>query len=126
MIEPRYTLSIRQPWAWLIVNGYKKIENRTWGSGYRGPLFIHASKGMTRQEYSDCIQFIQEFNPKLAFNMPSFESLDRGGIVGKVTMIGCTTKSDDPFFCGPYGFLFKDPVTLPFQPLCGALGIFQF
>ena len=24
-------LSIRQPWAWLIVNGYKDVENRTWG-----------------------------------------------------------------------------------------------
>ncbi len=23
-------LSIRQPWAWLIVNGYKDVENRTW------------------------------------------------------------------------------------------------
>lgn len=23
-------LSIRQPWAWLIANGHKDIENRTW------------------------------------------------------------------------------------------------
>ena len=31
-------ISIRQPWAWLIVNGYKDVENRTWapkpGEGY--------------------------------------------------------------------------------------------
>ena len=29
-------LSIRQPWAWLIVNGYKDIENRDWKTHYRG------------------------------------------------------------------------------------------
>ncbi|WP_245839042.1 ASCH domain-containing protein [Yersinia kristensenii] len=36
-------LSIRQPWAWLIVNGYKDIENRTWNTKCRGPVLIHAS-----------------------------------------------------------------------------------
>jgi ASCH domain len=29
---------IRQPWAWLIVNGIKDIENRSWRTRYRGPL----------------------------------------------------------------------------------------
>lgn len=37
-------LSIRQPWAWLIVNGYKTIENRTWRVNDRGPILIHAGK----------------------------------------------------------------------------------
>jgi hypothetical protein len=35
-------LSVRQPWAWAIAFGQKDIENRTWGTGYRGPLAIHA------------------------------------------------------------------------------------
>ena len=34
---------IRQPWAWLIVNGIKDIENRSWRTRYRGPLLIQAS-----------------------------------------------------------------------------------
>ena len=38
-------LSIKQPWAWLIVNGYKDIENRTWKTNYRGTFLVHASKG---------------------------------------------------------------------------------
>jgi hypothetical protein len=46
-------LSIRQPWAWLIVKGYKDIENRTWATKLRGRVFVHASKGMTRAEYED-------------------------------------------------------------------------
>ena len=37
-------LSIKQPWAWLIVNGFKDIENRTWATNYRGPMLIHAGK----------------------------------------------------------------------------------
>src|SRR5690606_36026391 len=44
-------LSIRQPWAWLICNGGKDIENRNWRTLYRGHVFIHAGKGMTRDEY---------------------------------------------------------------------------
>jgi hypothetical protein len=28
---------IRQPWAWLIVNGFKDIENRSWATGIAGP-----------------------------------------------------------------------------------------
>ena len=37
-------LTIKQPWASLIVHGIKDIENRPWRTDYRGPLLIHASK----------------------------------------------------------------------------------
>jgi len=37
------TLTIRQPWAWAIARGHKPIENRSWGTAYRGPLAIHAA-----------------------------------------------------------------------------------
>ena len=40
------TLSVRQPWAWLIVNGYKNIENRTWYTKHRGRVLIHAGLKM--------------------------------------------------------------------------------
>lgn len=35
-------LSIRQPWAELIIQGRKTIELRTWATRYRGVLIIHA------------------------------------------------------------------------------------
>lgn len=35
-------LTIRQPWAQLIVDGHKDIENRSWSTKWRGPLLIHA------------------------------------------------------------------------------------
>lgn len=30
-------ISIRQPWAWLILNAGKDIENRDWPTNFRGP-----------------------------------------------------------------------------------------
>jgi hypothetical protein len=36
-------LVVQQPWAWLIVNKHKDIENRTWKTKHRGPLLIQAS-----------------------------------------------------------------------------------
>ena len=36
-------ISIREPFATLIMNGVKKIETRSWKTNYRGELFIHAS-----------------------------------------------------------------------------------
>lgn len=36
-------LSIKQPFAALIVHGIKDIENRTWKTNYRGKIYIHAS-----------------------------------------------------------------------------------
>lgn len=39
------TLSVQQPWATFIAQGWKPIEVRTWKTDYRGPLLIAASKG---------------------------------------------------------------------------------
>ncbi len=40
-------LSVHQPWAWLIVAGFKHIENRSRRTHYRGPVLIHA--GLNRR-----------------------------------------------------------------------------
>ncbi len=37
-------LSIKEPYASLIINGYKTYEFRTWKTKYRGKILIHASK----------------------------------------------------------------------------------
>ena len=60
-------LTISQPYASLIANGEKWVENRTWETKYRGPLAIHAGKGtqyLTRRELatylSGCIIAVAE------------------------------------------------------------------
>ena len=35
-------LTIREPWASLIINGYKQYEFRSWKTSYRGKILIHA------------------------------------------------------------------------------------
>ena len=42
-------LTIRQPWASLIIHGYKKFEFRSWQTKYRGDLLIHAGKGIDKE-----------------------------------------------------------------------------
>ena len=36
-------LSIKNPYAYLIIQGGKDVENRTWTIDYRGRLYIHVS-----------------------------------------------------------------------------------
>ena len=38
-------LTITQPWASLIATGEKVIETRSWRTGHRGQIAIHAAKG---------------------------------------------------------------------------------
>lgn len=40
------TLTLTQPWASLVALGAKRIETRSWMTSYRGPLAIHAAKGL--------------------------------------------------------------------------------
>jgi hypothetical protein len=116
-------LSIRQPWAWLILNAGKDIENRDWPTSFRGRFLIHAGKGMTRDEYQNGMDTLNEIDDLLL--MPPFESLARGGIVGAAVLVDCVRKSESPWFFGRYGFELRDAMPLPFRPYKGALGFFE-
>lgn len=120
---PTVALSIRQPWAWLIVNGWKPVENRDWHTGFTGRIYVHAGKGMTRDEYEDAKDFALAINNSIPF--PKFEELERGGIVGEVTITGCVKESDSRWFVGTYGFTLEAAKPLPFRPCKGALGFFN-
>jgi hypothetical protein len=119
-------LSIRQPWAWLILHAGKDVENRTRASWHRGPLLIHASSTMTRADYAACELFL-DATPGLPGRgvLPKFEELERGGIVGMVQMVNHTFKSDSPWFVGPVGYVLENPVTLEFFPCKGSLNFFE-
>lgn len=118
------TLSIRQPWAWLIVNGHKDIENRDWPTGFRGQILVHAGKTMARTYYEDVAWHISQAVPK-APPLPAYEDLQRGGIIGISTIVDCIESSDSPWFQGPFGFLMRNSRTLPFFPVNGQLKFFD-
>lgn len=114
MTDAIRTLSIRQPWAWLITSGHKKIENRTWSTTYRGPVLIHAS---SRWDAEPIDSIEKRFNVTIPRDLP------RGGIIGIAGLCDVTTRSTDPYFCGPYGFVLVGARQLPYLPAKGALGL---
>ncbi|KVM92290.1 ASCH domain-containing protein [Burkholderia stagnalis] len=122
-------LSIRQPWAWLVAAVNKDIENRTWRTSYRGPLLIHASAGMTRQEYEDAFQFALEAGGiQLAHRMPGVKELERGAIIGLADLFDVVSPSRraSPWHIeGCYGLAVRNARQLPFIPYTGRLGIFD-
>lgn len=118
-------LSIRQPWAWLILNGGKDVENRTWRTNYRGRFLIHAAKGCTIQEWNagrDMIDFVSGGR----LFLPSLHLLERGGIVGEVELVDCLPWSNSAWHeAGFTGFILRNPKPLPFHPCSGRLGFFS-
>ncbi len=120
-------LSVRQPWAWLIVHGYKPIENRDWSTNVRGVIGIHAAKKFDREGYD----FVRETFPGVP--MPDQDAFELGGIVGRARIVGCVhegdahllTERDEPWFFGAYGFVFDSAEPLPFRPCRGRLGFFR-
>lgn len=104
MILP--TISIRQPWAWFIVNGWKDIENRTWKlpKKYIGkPVFIHAGKHFKPGEIVDIIDDVKMAGmtkPKPAALTLNEVKEQCGGIVGVAVFSGCVQNSDSPWASG--------------------------
>ena len=75
-------LTIKQPWATLIMQGYKRFEFRSWQTKYRGDLLIHAGKGIDKE----AIKRLEKYLP---------EELQTGKILGKVTLVDCIKMSPE-------------------------------
>uniref|UniRef100_A8GLP2 ASCH domain-containing protein n=1 Tax=Serratia proteamaculans (strain 568) TaxID=399741 RepID=A8GLP2_SERP5 len=116
-------LSVRQPWAWLIVNGHKPVENRTWRTNYRGPLLIHASKGVLSRDYAAAFNLIRHHC--LGIRLPEIDGFECGGIVGAVELTDCVTRHDSLFFGGPHGFVLANATPTDFHPMKGRLSFFE-
>lgn len=52
------TLSMHQPWASLLIQGFKRFEGRQWNNKYRGPLWIHATQKKPSQHEIDVVEAI--------------------------------------------------------------------
>ncbi len=112
-------LSIQQPWAWLIVNGYKDIENRDWFTKVRGPVLIHAGKKFDAFGY----EWVSDNFPDIP--MPDPREFEMGGIVGGGNILDCVKAHPSKWFQGKFGFVFGKRKPLPFRPLRGQLGFFE-
>jgi hypothetical protein len=109
-------LSIRQPWAHAIVHLGKDVENRSRSHPHRGPVLIHASAGMTPEEYADAVEFIDRACARtgVAARTPSFGELLRGGIIGVAEMTDCVQYPTGAWWMGPRGYVLRNARSLPF------------
>lgn len=126
-IIPDIAISIRQPWAWAVVYAGKDMENRSAKAisfmvPLRGRRAIHASKGMTREEYEDARDFMAD----LGVVCPPPAELQRGGIIGSVEVVDQVGESTSRWFFGPRALVLRNPRPTVFTPSVGALGYFKW
>lgn len=115
-------LSLKQPYAELILQGRKKIELRKWNTHFRGDFLIHASKVPD-------IEAMKKFG---------FKDLPCGCIVGKAELADvkkyknaeeCDADKDLHLACmewGNYGFILKNPKRVKNIFCKGNLGFWNF
>ncbi|MDQ1111111.1 hypothetical protein QE418_000559 [Microbacterium testaceum] len=78
-------LTVRQPWAWAIIHGGKDVENRVRNiaGDYRGPVAIHAAKGVgSAEEFMANTFTVSRIGPPVPFG------LTYGAILGVVDLAG--------------------------------------
>ena len=66
-------LSLKQPWAELVVSARKTIELRTWNTKHRGVFYIHASINVNKNKCEEL-----KIEP---------ESLTKGAVIGKAELV---------------------------------------
>jgi hypothetical protein len=97
-------LTIRQPWASLIVWNLKDVENRNWKTNYRGPLIIHAA-GKFDEQYDKLREYPEDKTPANMFTGSQWSSLDNwqrrkifDGDLPTSSIIGITTLKDIDYY----------------------------
>ena len=94
------TLSVKQPWAYLLCAGVKDIENRTWKlpEKYKGErVLIHASaKPKSWQQFTNYIENLDPENLELqriirdnSYSKLWLNSLETSAIIGSVCFVDC-------------------------------------
>jgi len=120
-------LSIKQPWAWLIVNGFKDIENRKTLKNFRGKFLIHSGqKKPSPAEWIEWQRFIYKKHRVVLPPMEEHFGVYFGGIVGSAYIIGSGINASSEWYeKGHYGLALSGAKPLPFYPLKGQLSFFE-
>ncbi len=85
-MTPTHALTLKPIWAWAVLNAGKRIENRTWYTKHRGPLYIHA--GCARVTPGDRESLARRL-AAVGAEYPDEEAFPRGALVAEVTLADC-------------------------------------
>jgi len=127
-------LSIRPAWAWMIVYlqapHWKDVENRTWTTNFRGPLLIHASQGLTHDEYEDACALALSAGQIDRSQLPEFHEIEliRGRLIGAARLSNVVPPGTEvsPWHgSDSYGWQLSDRVAFTPRPLGGKLKLFE-
>lgn len=123
-------LTLWQPWAWAVINGSKRIENRSRPTAYRGRLLIHVGLGPGPQ--SKWEEYVNEqMDSWPAGHRPQLAELreQRGRVIGEVTLVSTAPNGERPCDVwavpGQVGWALASPIAYarPFG-LTGQQGLF--
>lgn len=79
-------ISLKEPYASLIMNGIKKIETRSWKTNYRGKLYIHASVSKISKEI---------LSNKELMELVDINNLSFGNIICSCDLVDCIPMTDE-------------------------------
>src|SRR6516225_7890942 len=80
-----HALSVMQPWASLIIGGVKRVETRSWCTGFRGRLAVHASSRLP----PDFDDLTRREPIRSALPSPPWKQPPRGVLLGTVELVDC-------------------------------------
>jgi hypothetical protein len=124
-------LTVRQPWAGLLVLGYKNVENRSWSTQHRGPLAIHAaSASAAPEDWDRALDLLVQ----VAIDRNHMgDILDwcrerKGGLIGIVELYDVVDDSESPWAMeGTQHWLIAPRRSWPtMRPARGALGLWDW
>jgi len=87
------TISIKQPWAFLICSGVKDIENRTWQTKFIGRVLVHASASPQKGFYKDFIPAWSSFSEDQKDLIIQGSGI-RGAIIGSIEIVDCVVGNE--------------------------------
>jgi hypothetical protein len=121
-------LTVKQPWASLILAGYKDVENRSRPTKHRGPLAIHVSKRAAAGNGFELLPSPEIFPWSHALLATSPKYAQFGMVIGTVDVVDCIQDSKSPWAMRDHWHWVLDnarPLDEP-VPAKGRLGLWEW
>lgn len=88
-------ITLRQPWAGLLVMGLKKFETRSWATAHRGRIYVHASAKIDAVG-KHLIEDLQKYDKRFEIGSIIRKAcMETGKIIGHVDIVDVHS-TDEP------------------------------